>query len=97
MKNKCYISGPITNIGLSVAIKNFAKSEATLIMGGLIPVNPIKEEEPGADWLECMRRDIKMLMDCDCIYMQIGWEESRGARIEHDLAKALGLSVIYEK
>ena len=32
----------------------------------------------------------------DAIYMLDGWHKSHGARIEHDLASYLGLTVMYE-
>lgn len=31
------------------------------------------------------------------MYFMIGWEESRGARLEHELAKQLNLKIEYEK
>ena len=43
-----------------------------------------------------MRRDIKLLVDCDAVYMLDGWPESEGARVEHTLARDLGLKCYYE-
>ena len=43
-----------------------------------------------------MRKDIKLLMDCDCILMLKGWSVSRGASIERELAMSLGLPIFYE-
>jgi hypothetical protein len=34
--------------------------------------------------------------NCTAIYMMAGWESSSGAKAEHALAKALGLSIFYE-
>jgi len=53
--------------------------------------------EGGADWLTYMRNDIKTLMLCDEIHMLKDWESSKGAKIEHDLAKSLGIKIVYEK
>lgn len=44
----------------------------------------------GADWLACMRNDIKHLVDCDAIAMLEGWQTSRGARLEYTIALILG-------
>jgi hypothetical protein len=43
-----------------------------------------------------IKADLKALIDCDCIYMLSGWEGSRGANMEYDLAVTLGLEIIFE-
>jgi len=48
-------------------------------------------------WKEYMKIDIAMLSICDAIYMMKGWEESRGAQIEHFYAEYKGLKIIYEE
>ena len=37
-----------------------------------------------------------MLLDCDAICMMDGWEESKGAKLELDVATSCGLTVYYE-
>lgn len=44
------------------------------------------------DWLQA---DIAWLKDCDVIVFIAGWEESKGARMEHVIAKALGKEIHY--
>ena len=34
---------------------------------------------------------------CDAVYFCKGWEQARGCRIEHEVAVAYGLNVIYEE
>jgi hypothetical protein len=41
-------------------------------------------------------RDLHNLLECDCIYMLTGWENSKGARVEHALANYLDLKIFYE-
>jgi len=91
---KCYISGPIT--GMPDGNKKAFAYEATLLHWlGMRPVNPHDNGLPdGLDWVDYMRADIKLLMDCDTISMLPGWTDSRGARLEHLLATELGLAVI---
>lgn len=44
-----------------------------------------------------LRRDMDALCDdCTAIYMMADWENSRGAKAEWHLAKALGLDIFYE-
>jgi hypothetical protein len=40
-----------------------------------------------------MREGLTLLLRADRVVMLPGWEESRGARIEIDLARSLGISV----
>ena len=41
-----------------------------------------------------MRRDIKVMVDCDVIVLLPGWGRSRGALLERQIAIALGLRVL---
>lgn len=43
-----------------------------------------------------MRADIALLLGCDCIYMLRGWELSKGAKLELDVASSCGLEVMFE-
>lgn len=91
---KVYISGAITN---NLDYKtDFAKAAAAIEAVGWEPVNPAEIEIEGGSWLDYMRHDIKLLADCGGVYMLKGWEESNGAKIEHQLAQGLGLKIYYE-
>jgi|TARA_R100000322_G_C5279513_1_gene149358 hypothetical protein len=100
---KIYISGPISNDPYHR--EAFDKAEDYLKHLGYDVINPldIKEKEfkgPDKDfqlWTHYMRESIKLLMDCDQIYMLEKWKESRGAKIEHKLATDLSMPRIYEE
>lgn len=34
---------------------------------------------------------------CDAVYFCNGWEKARGCRLEHEIADAYGLKIIYEE
>ncbi|WP_085537225.1 DUF4406 domain-containing protein [Massilibacteroides vaginae] len=92
---KIYISGQITGLPYEEAEKAFNESETRLKKFGFEVVNPLKKEIPNtASWTEHMRMDIKLLMDCDTIYMLRNFRQSNGAMIEYELAKKLGYTVI---
>lgn len=44
----------------------------------------------------CMRRDLRVVLDCDAIWLLPGWEASSGARIEHAVAATIGLDILGE-
>ena len=44
-----------------------------------------------------MQGDLEILRRCDAICMLSNWRNSSGARQEHELAKKLGLEILYEE
>lgn len=95
---KVYISGAITGIPLDTAVSRFKQAESELTEKGHCPVNPINNGlDNTASWLDHMKADIRLLLDCDAIYMLVGWPDSRGAIIEKQLAQNLGLKVFLQK
>ena len=100
MGNVAYISGPISDN--ANYIDSFAKAEKYLLDRGyeafnptLIPKAPplLDEEE---EWKYYMRVCIRELMGAETIYMLNGWEDSRGAKLEHIIAVELGMRIKYE-
>lgn len=63
----------------------------------LAVVNPAAFPIEGLPWLRCMAYCLRRLRKCDYIYMLPDWEESRGARLEHQMAKWLNIKIIYAK
>lgn len=49
----------------------------------------------GASWFEYMKNDLKTLIECDVIFALPDWKESRGASIEVNLARELGMEIVY--
>lgn len=93
---KIYISGQITGLDNRVAFDNFEKVEKMLLSQGHDVVNPMKlKHKDNATWCDYMREDIKALCDCDAIYLQPNWYNSRGAKLEFRVAASLNL-IIFE-
>lgn len=92
---KVYVSGRIKDH--SNYREDFARACERLTVEGHEPVNPcdvvLEEEE---SYMNFMRADIKLLLDCEAIYMLRGWEQSAGARCEHLVAAMCGLEILYE-
>ena len=44
-----------------------------------------------------LAKSIENMSLCHAAYFGKGWENARGCRIEHDVAKAYGLTILYEE
>jgi hypothetical protein len=105
---KYYISLPISNKDESVQRK-LANSVVTKIHKlGHQPINPFTigdilykhyknchKQKP--NWKEYMQADIAELIYCHAIVLCEGWNESKGCKLEWEIAKGLGLRIIDEK
>lgn len=90
-----YISGPMTGLP-DLNKEEFIKAEATLRREGYEVVNPHTLPAPAHDkWEAYMKNDIKYLMDCDVVAVLKDWDDSRGARLEVQIAHALGIEIIW--
>jgi nucleoside 2-deoxyribosyltransferase len=95
IKQKVYISGAISHHDLNDRKQTFRLAEMCLRSAGYEPVNPFNNKvDENENWRVHMRADIKLLMDCDFIFMLNGWEESKGAKLEFDVATSCGLGVL---
>ena len=93
-RGKVYISGPITGIAFGNRFA-FMCARAALELCGYEAVDPSEVQlDDEASWADYMRADLKLLLDCDFILMLDGWEDSKGARIERELAENLGIEEI---
>lgn len=93
-RGKVYISGPITGIAFGNRFA-FMCARYALELCGYEVVDPSEVQlDDEASWADYMRADLKLLLDCDFILMLDGWEDSKGARIERELAENLGIEEI---
>lgn len=51
-----------------------------------------RHEHPWECW---MKASLCMMLTCEAVLLLPGWENSRGATIEHDLAKQCGMQVSF--
>lgn len=93
---RVYISGKISGLELKEAIQNFSNAELLLASAGMTPVNPIKGVDQEKSWKQHMVRDIELLFSCDAILLLRNWTDSKGARIEKNIACECGMKILYE-
>lgn len=89
---RVYISGPMTGIPEYNA-PAFQMAANQLQASGLTPILPVPFVD-GKSYEEYLRDDLKLLLDCDGIYMLPSWQESKGAKIEHMVALACGIDEV---
>lgn len=97
-KLKTYIAGPMTGYP-EWNHPAFAAKAAELRAQGKDVINPAEfDAEVGTDqpWSAYLRRDLVLLAEqCDEIVFLPGWQESRGAKLEHHVGKELGMTLHY--
>ena len=100
-KIKVYIAGPVSMIQ-DYNRPAFEKAKSELIALGYDAISPSdvadeldKGEHVAHKWIDYMRECIKRLVDCDRIYLLDNWHASRGAKIEWNLARDLGIEPLY--
>jgi len=92
---RIYIAGPMSGLP-DLNFPAFHREAANYRSQGVDVVNPAEiNAEDQTCWKSCMRADIRELVTCDSIAMLPGWEKSRGASLEHHIAKQLEMTVIY--
>lgn len=87
-----YLSGPMSNL----PDHNFPAFNAWayfLRARGYDVVNPAEINSESGEWCDCLRADIRAMMDCDTLAYLPGWETSRGAMLEIEIAHRVGMRI----
>lgn len=91
---RIYIAGPMTGLP-QFNYPAFNTMAGQLRAYGFEVENPAENPVPACgSWLGYMRLSLAQLVTCDQVITLPGWEQSKGARIEVDLAHQLGLPVV---
>lgn len=102
---KIYIAGPMTGMK-DWNFPAFFEAEEQLNRLGYKAINPAKNDgetieialeaagnvgNPNHNWSYYMRRDLPHLLDSDAVCLLPGWKNSKGATLEVEVARAIGL------
>ena len=79
---KIYIAGKISGLSYEDAYSNFLLAETLMKSRGIV-INPMKICNPKWSYMRIMLKCLWVLItQCNRIYLQTNWFESKGARIE---------------
>lgn len=93
MTHRIYVAGGMTGLP-DLNYPAFNAAAAQLRALGYHVENPAENPAPAdGSWESYMRMAIAQLVTCDEIHMLRGWKDSKGANIEINLARDLGLVV----
>ena len=100
---KWYISGKISGLPTDQVTAKFKQAEQQIRAFGHEPVNPTNSTErryspngSEASWNEHLVADVALLLECDAIYLLKDWGDSRGSRIEANIAEECGLQIVHQ-
>lgn len=90
---RVYLSGPITNTKNYKGLFMFAEELAVLDDAEQI-YNPAAQIPASSSWEQAMHRCLSEITNYDTVVMLPGWNTSRGARLECDVALACGMQIV---
>lgn len=99
---RIYISGAITSYlskgqDLYEVKERFAKAAREWEDYGHTPITPFYNGLPiKSPYLDHLLSDLRLLSDCDAIYMLSDWQQSKGAQLEHEYARIFGKHIYYQ-
>ena len=88
-----YLSGPMAGYP-DHNFPAFEKARVKLRNAGYLVTCPAElGKHDGWSWSDYLRRDIKVMMDCEAVALLEGWENSKGAQLETHVASVLGFRI----
>lgn len=101
---KAFISGKVSGEDFKQCSEKFLTAEYILRKKGFKEIyNPIKSVKvtptlsKDDQWVEAMEQCIPEVLKADTVYFLADWQQSKGARIEHSIAKNNNKRMMYQE
>lgn len=100
MQNFIMISQPMNGLTKEQIVANrehtinILNDEGWVVLDTIVDIDELKGHKHDA--VRCLAESIKFMSNVDAIYFLKGWENARGCKIEHEIAKQYGVNIIYE-
>lgn len=99
MKKNIYLAGAVSGLPEEQVKGKFQRKAEELIDKGFIVYNPIDQiwntGLKAESWQTIMKACIQIMMNCEEVHLLPCWNNSKGARLERDIALRLGMTIIY--
>lgn len=101
MRKKIMISMPMNGKDFGSLCMEYHNYRGKLIDEGYCVINSLfKAHSTNFEYVNnpilCLSRAVKAMSKCDAVFFAKGWQNARDCKIEHEIAVAYGLEVIYE-
>jgi hypothetical protein len=99
MTKKVFISQPMKGKTKEDIIEErwelvkYLEDEGYVVVPSIVAETP---EEANSRPVYYLSKSIKMLSMSDCAYFMPGWEDARGCKIEHTIAKEYGIPIMHD-
>ena len=108
MKKKVMISQPMNGLSDEEIMQNRYDANMYLHKCGFEIVNSFFIDDEYSDealkakgveqiGVYFLAKSLESMSMCDAVYFCKGWEKARGCKLEHDVAVAYGLEILYEE
>ena len=94
-RTKVMISQPMNGISEDEIVKTHKNARVKLTRKGYEVVDQYLGQCEAINRIACLGLSIETMAECQAVYFCNGWEDARGCRIEHEVAEAYGLDIIY--
>lgn len=91
---RVYLSGPITNTKNYKGLFMFAEELVKMCDASQV-FDPASQIPDSLGYEDAMKRCVRALTDHDTIVMLPDWNVSQGSKVEHEVARACGMDVVY--